>query len=162
MPLSDEDRISLPTRDRDGTTILDIRNYVPFLLNAVSNAWQRKTSAIYRRDFEIGILEWRIVAMLSIEPHISANRVCEVVRLDKGAVSRALHGMHERGLATFEAAESDARKRLWHLTAAGQDLHAKCIAIALACEAELIEDVAPENLEVFIRVMRKLLSNLDK
>lgn len=162
MPLSDEDRISPPTRDRDGTTILDIRNYVPFLLNAVSNGWQRKTSAIYRRDFGIGILEWRIIAMLNIEPHISANRICEVVRLDKGAVSRSLHSLHERGLAEFEATESDARKRLWQLTAAGQDLHAKCMAIALACEAELIDDVAPENLEVFLRVMRKLLSNLGR
>jgi DNA-binding MarR family transcriptional regulator len=162
VSLSDDDRISPPTRDRDGTTILDIRNYVPFLLNAVSNGWQRNTSAIYRRDFGIGILEWRIIAMLNIEPDISANRICEVVRLDKGAVSRSLHGLHERRLAEFEAAESDARKRLWRLTDAGQDMHAKCMAIALECEADLIKDVAPENLEVFLRVMRKLLANLDR
>ena len=41
-------------------------------------------------------------------------------------------------------------------------MHAKCMAIALECEADLIKDVAPENLEVFLRVMRKLLANLDR
>ena len=158
---SDEDRISPPTRQRDGVTILDIHNYAPFLLNAVSSAWQRKTSAIYRRDFGIGILEWRVVAMLNIEPGISANRICEVVRLDKGAVSRALKLLQDRGLVASDPVDSDARRRLWQLTAAGQDLHAQCLSVALDCEADLISGVAPENLEVFLRVMRRLLTNLD-
>jgi hypothetical protein len=36
------------------------------------------------------------------------------------------------------------------------------MVIAPGYEAELIEDVAPENLKVFLRVTRKLLSNLDR
>ena len=157
----DDARIFPPTRDRDGHTILDIRNYAPFLLNAVSSAWQRKTAALYRQEFDLGIIEWRVIAMLNIEPDISAQRVCEVVRLDKAAVSRALNGLHERGLTAFTAGGTDPRRRAWRLTETGLDIHDKCLAIALDCEAAMIDGVAPENLEVFLRVMRKLLHNLD-
>lgn len=160
-PQTDDDRIFPPTQDRDGNTILDIRNYAPFLLNAVSNAWQRKTSALYRQEFDLGIMDWRVIAMLNIEPDISAQRVCEVVRLDKAAASRSLNSLHDRGLAAFEAAENDPRRRSWRLTEEGLKIHDACLAIALECEAELIDGVAPENLEVFLRVMRRLLANLD-
>ena len=160
MKITETDRISSPTRERDGTTILDIQNYAPFLLNAVSSAWQRKTSAIYRRDFDLGILEWRILAMLNIEPQITANRICKVVGLDKGAVSRSLRLLDDRGLVYNEATAKDPRRRKWSLTQEGSDMHSQILSIALGCEAELIEGIAPENLEVFIRVMRRMLANI--
>ncbi|MGH1425809.1 MAG: MarR family winged helix-turn-helix transcriptional regulator [Pseudooceanicola sp.] len=161
-PQTDNDRIFPPIQDRDGNTILDIRNYAPFLLNAVSNAWQRKTSVLYRQEFDLGIMDWRVIAMLNIEPDISAQRVCEVVRLDKAAASRSLKGLYDRGFVAFEAAESDPRRRSWRLTEEGLRVHNGCLAIALECEEQLIDGVAPENLEVFLRVMRRLLANLDK
>ncbi len=160
MQKKETDRISPPTRERDGTTILDIQNYAPFLLNAVSSAWQRKTSAIYRRDFDLGILEWRVLAMLNIEPQITANRICKVVGLDKGAVSRSLKLLDERGLVFNEASKDDPRRRQWSLTLEGSKLHSQILDIALGCEAELIDGIAPENLEVFIRVMRTMLANI--
>lgn len=155
------ERISDPTRDRDGVTILDIDHYAPFLLNAVASAWQRKTSAIYRRKFNLGIVDWRVMAMLNIEPNITANRVCEVIRLDKAAVSRSLKLLNERALADFEASASDPRKRRWKLTAKGLEAHGEFLAIALACEADMISGVDPVELETFLKVMRRMLGNLE-
>lgn len=150
-----------PTRDRDGFTILDIDHYAPFLLNAVSNAWQRQTSAIYRREFDLGIVDWRVMAMLNIEPRITANRVCEVIRLDKAAVSRSLKLLAERGLTAFEAPATDPRKRRWWLSDEGQRVHAALMEIALDCEARMLADVPLEDLEVYLKTMRQMLRNLD-
>ncbi|WP_010139378.1 MarR family winged helix-turn-helix transcriptional regulator [Oceanicola sp. S124] len=155
-------RISSPTRHRDGVRILDIDYYAPFLLSAVSSAWQRQTSAIYRSDFNLGIVDWRVIAMINIEPEITANRICEVIRLDKAAVSRSLKLLGERGLATFEATASDPRRRRWWLTEAGQKVHHDILAIALECEARMLEDIAPEEIEIHLKVMRAMLRNLDK
>lgn len=162
MTSAQKDRQSNPTRDRDGFTILDIDNYAPFLLNAVSNAWQRQTSAIYRSRFDLGIVEWRIIAMLNIEPEITANRICEVIRLDKAAVSRSLKLLEERGLAGYEASATDPRKRRWWLTNAGQEAHAELLAVALKCEAQMLAGVPPEELEIFLKTMRRMLRNLDR
>lgn len=155
------DRISRPTKERDGITILDIDYYAPFLLSAVSNAWQRKSSAIYRKNFDLGVVDWRVMAMLNIEPMITANRVCEVIRLDKAAVSRSLRLLEEEGLASYKASRTDARKRRWWLTYKGQDVHRDLMQIALASEAEMLKNVAPDELEVFLKVMRQMLANLD-
>lgn len=154
-------RIDSPTRFRDDIQILDIDHYAPFLLNAVSNAWGRKTSAIYRRDFDLGIVDWRVMAMLNIEPGITASRVCEVIRLDKAAVSRSLKQLLEKGLLRYEQPSNDPRKRLWWLSEAGQASHEAVLSEALACEKDLIDGVSPTDLVTFLRVMRQMLANID-
>lgn len=157
-----KDRLSKPTRDRAGFTILDIDHYAPFLLNAVANAWQRHTSAIYRNRFGLGIVDWRVIAMLNIEPEITANRVCEVIRLDKAAVSRSLKLLEDRGLVAYEASATDARKRRWWLTDTGQTAHADFLDVALKCEAQMLAGVPAEDLENFLKTMKHMLGNLDR
>ncbi len=156
-----EARLSSPVRQRSDVTILDIEHYAPFLLNAVSNAWQRRTSAIYRERFGLGIVEWRVLAMLNIEPHISANRVCEVIRLDKASVSRSLKLLSEEGYVLYEASPTDPRKRHWRLSEKGLAVHERILEIALSCESDLVAGVAPEHLETCLLVMRQMLANLD-
>lgn len=154
-------RLSSPVTLREEMTILALDNYPPFLLNAVSSGWQRATSALYRARFDLGIVDWRVISMLAIEPRITANRICEVLRLDKSAVSRALGQLLDKGYLHFEAQPSDPRKRWWWLSAQGRRLHDELLAIALDCEARLIRDIDPEDLEAFLRTMRRMLTNLE-
>ena len=154
-------RLSSPVTLREDMTILAIDNYPPFLLNAVSSAWQRMTAAIYRARFDLGIVEWRVLSMLAIEPRITANRICEALRLDKSAASRALGQLLDKGYLHFEAQPSDPRKRWWWLSAQGRRLHDELLAIALDCEARLIQGIDPEDLEAFLRTMRRMLVNLE-
>ena len=151
-------RITAPVKERDGVTIVDIDNYAPFLLNAIGNAWQRKTSAIYRREFDLGIGEWRIMSMLNIEPNITANRVCDVIKMDKAAVSRSLKLLLALGLVEFDAPSAHSRKRSWRLSPQGLEMHAQILSRALQAEAELVEGLTPEELETCLRVLRKMLS----
>ena len=151
----------LPVKRRDGITILDIEKYPPFLLNALSGAWIRKTSAIYRRRFGLGIAEWRIIAMLNIEPRITANRICAVLRFDKASASRVLKLLDREGIVTYEASPTDDRKRRWWLSEKGLKIHDDLLAIALRCEEEMVADVAPEDLETLLGVMQKMLNNLE-
>ncbi|SMY08859.1 MarR family winged helix-turn-helix transcriptional regulator [Flavimaricola marinus] len=154
-------RISEPTCLRDGHRIIDIRNYAPFLLNATSNAWQRRTAADYRERFGIGIVEWRILSMLNIEPGITASRVCDVIRMDKSAASRTLSDLNTRGLLCFEASEKDTRKRRWWLSDDGRRKHDEVLSAALEHEGELVQDIDPEDFEIFLKVIRQMLRNLD-
>lgn len=156
------ERLASPTRERDGVAILDIDHYAPFLFSAVSNAWGRRTSMIYRRDFGLGIVDWRVISMLNIEPGIMASRICDVIHLDKAAVSRSLKQLSEKGLLRFEQPSKDPRKRLWWLSEQGLATHDALLRVALACEAELVEGVPSEDLETFLRVMRRMLENMNR
>lgn len=154
-------RLSSPVTMREDMTILAIDNYAPFLLNAVSSAWQRATAAIYRAKYGLGIVEWRVISMLAIEPHITANQICETLRLDKSAVSRALGQLLDKGFVHFEAQPSDPRKRWWWLSASGRHMHDELLAIALDCESRLVNEIDSDDLETFLRVLRRMLANLE-
>lgn len=159
--IPDVPRIASPTKLRDGATILDIDHYAPFLLSAVGNAWLRKTSAIYRSRFDISIGEWRVLSMLNIEPGITANRICEVIRMDKAAASRSLRLLSAMGCLRYEATPSDTRKRRWWLTEDGLRLHDQILAIALECESEMVSGLAPDELEICLGALRRMLANFD-
>lgn len=160
LPACPEGRLSCPTIERDGRQIVDVRTYIPFLLSSVNNALSGGASSLYREMFGVGIVEWRTMSMLAIEPRITANRICEVVHLDKAATSRALKQLEADGRVEFVTSETDERKRLWWLSSAGYDLHDRILAVALGRESRLIRGVDPQDLEAFIRVMRTMQLNL--
>ncbi|MCB1391051.1 MAG: winged helix-turn-helix transcriptional regulator [Rhodobacteraceae bacterium] len=155
-----EARISRPTKFREGHEIVDIENYTPYFLSSVNNALSRGASQTYLERFRIGIVEWRVISMLAIEPWIPASRICGVVQLDKGATSRALVKLVETGYLDHEASEQDVRRKTYALNEKGYALHDEILAIALERERALIRGVAPEDLEAFLRVMRVMKSNL--
>ena len=81
-----------PKSSRRGQTrdVLDLERYVPALLVFLANKLTSGASTILRRHFGVGTTEWRIMAMLAVEPWIAAGRVCKVIGFDKAAVSRTL------------------------------------------------------------------------
>lgn len=158
---ADTSGMPAPTRDRDGVEVIDVSSYAPFLLNAVSNAWGRKTSTIYRRDFDVGLSEWRVLSMLNIEPRITARRICDVLRQDKAAVSRSLKALLQKGLLRYEQTANDPRKRVWSLSPEGLKTHDALMTVALSCERELVSDIDSEDFSAFLRVMHQMLSNMD-
>jgi DNA-binding MarR family transcriptional regulator len=155
-------RISPPTKTREGINILDIEHYAPFLLNAIGNAWQRKTSAIYRDRFGIGLADWRVMSMLNIEPEISANRICDVIKMDKAAVSRSLKELLEAGYIRFDASATDPRKRRWALNETGQRVHDQILQVALSCEQELVSGLSPDELDICLKTLRHMLASFER
>ena len=156
-----EGRVSSPTKPRDGRAVVDVTTYIPYFLSSVNNTLSRGASLLYLEKFDIGIVEWRVVSMLAIEPRISASRICEVVSLDKAATSRALTRLHERGFLDYQAQEQDPRRKIWWLNEAGYALHDEILAVALKREEKLIEGADPDDLEAFLRVMRIMRRNVE-
>ncbi len=160
--LCPEGRISSPTRRReDGREVVDITTYIPYFLSSVNNTLSLGASSQYLSTFGIGIADWRVISMLAIEPGIPASRIVDVISIDKGAASRSLNKLSELGLVTFEAMESDPRRRSWELNAAGYDLHDRILSAALEREEKLIKGADPDDLEVFLRVIRIMRKNVD-
>lgn len=160
--LCPEGRLSKPTKMFQGRHIVDISAYTPYFLSAVNNALSRGASQYYLKKFGIGIVEWRVVSMLAIEPEIRARRICEVVALDKSGTSRALKRLLELKHVSFEASKSDSRIRIWRLNAQGYALHDKILLEALERERTLITGVDPADLEIFLKVIRQMRRNVEK
>ena len=140
--------------------VLDLDRYVPALLAFVANKLSRSGSALYRRHFGIGIIEWRILAMLAVEPSIPASRICQVIGLDKGPVSRSLAMLQRRGLVTMGADAADTRRRLAALTPDGRALHDRILVVAQERERRLLSCLTPAQRGALVEMLNLLHDNL--
>lgn len=155
-----EARLSSSVCQIDGRDVIDLNTYIPSFLSTINNALSRGASQLYRDQFNIGIVEWRVMSMLAIEPNIQAVRIGEVICTDKGQVSRALLKLSEANLVESEIVSADVRKKNWWLNKAGYEMHAQIMELALERERQLIEGCDPEDLEAFLRVARLMDKNL--
>lgn len=155
-----EGRLSHSVREVDGSKVIDLNTYIPSFLSTINNALSRGASQKYREQFGIGIVEWRVMSMLAIEPNIPAVRIGEVICTDKGQVSRALLSLSEANLAVSEIVSADVRKKNWWLSTAGYAMHARILEIAIEREKQLIAGCDPEDIETFLRVARIMNRNL--
>lgn len=157
-----EGRLSTPVCQVNGRDVIDLNTYIPSFLSTINNALSRGASQLYRDRFNIGIVEWRVISMLAIEPNIQAFRIGEVICTDKGQVSRALLKLSEAKLVESKIVSADVRKKNWWLNEAGYAMHARILELALERERKLIEGCDPDDLEAFLRVARIMDKNLSQ
>ncbi len=141
--------------------MLDLDRYVPALITFIANKLSRSATVLYQKRFGVNVTEWRILALLAIEPAISAARICYVIGFDKGPVSRTLAMMEESGLVTIRTDENDGRTHAISLTAKGRATHDQVIAVALERERRLLSCLRKDEREALINLLGRIHSNLD-
>lgn len=139
---------------------IDLERYVPAYLTWVANKLSRSASQHYLRLFDIGIETWRCMVLLAVENSISAQKVSQVIGMDKGSVSRCFKSMQARGLITLGLEASDGRLRIATLTAKGRDLHEKIRGIALERERALLSVLSDDERESLLTLLKRLHENL--
>ncbi len=133
--------------------VLDIDHYVPGLLTFLANKLSRGASALYRRHFQIGINDWRIMSQLALDPWTTAAGVCAVIGIDKSVASRSLGLLERRGLVV---AREEQRRRLMALTEAGRTLHDRIILVALERERRLLACLSEAERPVLVGMLQRL------
>lgn len=143
------------------TSPLNLDRYVPALLTSLTNKMSSGASACYRKHFGVGIVEWRILAMLAVEDHITANRMVQVIGLDKSAVSRSLQVLEREENVVTAVDEKDARRYTVSLTESGRALHDRVLETALERERLLLAGLDDTEVEVLIGFLHRLSAQLD-
>ncbi|WP_338110195.1 MarR family winged helix-turn-helix transcriptional regulator [Pseudomonas multiresinivorans] len=142
-------------------TPLNLDRYVPALLTFLTNKMSSGASACYRKHFSIGIVEWRLLALLAVENHISANRMVQVIGLDKSAVSRALQVLERDGHVVTEVDAKDARRYTVALTTSGRKLHDRVLVTALERERLLLAALDDDEVDTLIDFLHRMSGQLD-
>lgn len=141
---------------------LDLERYVPALLTFLTNKLSSSASTCYRKHYGIGIVEWRVLAMLAVENHITANRVGQVIGLDKSAISRSLQALEREGYVTSEVDTKDARRYTVSLTPSGRQLHDRVLETAVRREEVLLADLSEREVDTLINLLHRMSRQLEK
>jgi DNA-binding MarR family transcriptional regulator len=108
-----------PPHPHAASARLDLDRSVSVLLNFLGNKLTASGSAAYRARFGINITEFRVLAMLAVEPDILGQRFTEVIGIDPGATSRTLKALETRGLVLSRPDDRHPAYRRWSLTHEG-------------------------------------------
>jgi DNA-binding MarR family transcriptional regulator len=138
---------------------LDLDRYVPGLLLWLSNRMASSASHLYRARFNLAVTDWRVLSYFEIHPWSTATQACELMGMDKAAVSRSLTLLKEGGW--LQSRPQGRRIIGYATTASGKKLHDRMIVLATAREEALLTGFTPDEREQLVSYLRRLLANLE-
>jgi DNA-binding MarR family transcriptional regulator len=147
---------AIPDDTRSSAHALNLDNYIPAYLTYLAGKISSSASATYRPKFGVGITDWRIMALLATEPWISAGRVCDVIGLDKAAVSRSVRGMKLNGIVDVQWADDDQYRQLIALTRKGLILHDRIVKSSLERERQLLKDFSAAERKLLVNFLSRM------
>lgn len=136
--------------------VINHTRYLPALINFLANKLASGASSAYRREFGVGVTEWRILSKLASEDACTAQQISQYFDLDKGLVSRTLKSLTDNGSVTV--VDQGDGKRIIVMTKTGRALHDRIIELALDREQVLLECLKPNEVELLIDLLRRLLA----
>lgn len=98
--------------------------------------------------------------LIQERPGISQEDISRELRINKGAVARAIKKMVENGMVYREANPEDMRQYRIYPTEKLLEIHEACEEKRIKLEALMTEDICEEDLAVFERVLMKMRDNV--
>lgn len=141
---------------RGSAKALDLENYAVAYLTWIANKISSSASVIYRKRFGVGVTDWRIMALLAVEPWIPAARISEVIGFDKAVISRSLAFMQDRGLVETRFQDNNFRRQFIALTKKGLELHDQIVDVAREREEFLLADLTDQERRAGLRLLEKI------
>jgi DNA-binding MarR family transcriptional regulator len=107
-----------------------IRDLLSYRIHQLANALSRGAALRYRREFDVSLMEWRIIALLGDFAPMTLTDLARQGGLDKGLASRVVSDLVARELVRREASDRDARERALSLAPAGRRVFRGLMAAA--------------------------------
>jgi len=135
---------------------IELENFLPYRLSILSNTVSQAIANDYQQRYDIGVTEWRVMAVLARFDGLSAREVAERTAMDKVAVSRALSRLVASGRVSRSIHSDDKRRSVLGLTAAGWAIHDDVAPMARARERQVLAKLDAEERVWLERILNKL------
>jgi DNA-binding MarR family transcriptional regulator len=146
--------------------VIDFQRYVPTVISRLSMKLRASAKAYFQEQYDITLLDWRILSFLASNGPASAYDIWTMGSLDKAAVSRALKSLDGRGLIGIRDVPNSSRRRtLVTLSKAGRQLHNRMFDDILIRHERLVGELSRQQIETFVKTAEYLetrISEMDK
>jgi DNA-binding MarR family transcriptional regulator len=133
-----------------------------FLICALGNRIDVSAERQLRKALNISLMEWRVLAVLAVEPAAPPGRIISVSGVHKAAVSRAVNALEKRGLLKRAPAPDHGLRTNLFLTAAGRALYRRGIGERHCTEEDLLNGLTEKDRKHLIEMLQSLMRNCDK
>lgn len=135
---------------------LELEHFLPYRLSVLSNRVSGAIARVYSERFDLGVTEWRVMAVLGRYPGLSASEVAQRTAMDKVAVSRAVASLLDSGRLERETHGDDRRRSVLRLSSAGKAIYAEVAPMALDFEQRLLAGMDATERALLFRLLDRL------
>ena len=150
------------TADGEDRLTVDFERGIPFLVTALGNKLSACVSNNVRQNLGVGLMEWRILALLAAEGSVTPARVAQVADVDKSVVSRAATSLEQRGLIVIGATGAASRQTRLSMTTGGEALHGEGMRLANAGNEALLQGFTPDERTQLAELLLRASANLPR
>jgi DNA-binding MarR family transcriptional regulator len=146
----------LPAAGKPEHAPIELENFLPYRLSILSNTVSQAIADDYQQRYDLGVTEWRVMAVLARFDGLSAREVAERTAMDKVAVSRALASLVASDRVSRSTHSNDKRRSVLSLSATGWAIHDDVAPMARARERQLLARLDAEERLWLERILNKL------
>lgn len=137
---------------------LELGRCISAIVTSLNNKLSSGASQEYRRSFDLGVIEWRIIFQLASERWSTGAQLSQAIGLDKAAVSRSLAQLKARQLVRFRPASG--RRIEVALTQKGWATYKNVLPVALQRETRLLTGFTAAEVDQLVLLLHRLVANL--
>lgn len=137
----------------------ELGDFLPFLLIEAAEEAANEFRLILRDRFGMLPTEWRLVFNLGCHGPLTARDICELARVHKTKVSRAVTALEAKNLVTRRPDDKDKRREWLALTDEGQTAYLQLVEVARTSEARFLDSrpgVEPDRLKADLRHLARM------
>lgn len=132
---------------------------LPFMFRNV-HSMLRSIGASIRGPLDLETGSIGVLFLVWVNPGISQNDLADNLAMKKSAITKLVKSLESQGFIERERLAGDRRMNAIALTSSGHKLVASIRKISVPLNEEVIRGIAPEDIEVFFRVLEKLHTSL--
>jgi DNA-binding MarR family transcriptional regulator len=134
----------------------EVNRYLAAYIMGIANRLASGASAHYRKQFAMGMSEWRAMMAIGTSRHRIVREVAEMADLDYAAASKSLKALQARGLVEVEPTRRRGRAAIARLTPAGLQLWRELRKSAQRRQARLLSAFTAEEVEALWSLLRRI------
>jgi len=147
--------------NQDGRMLQEVHYRFGRLLTVTTRAWE-----VYldKRLAPLGLTgpRWHLLVELAYLPNSPSQReLAELLNIDPASLIKQLDSLEVAGLVRRIPHETDRRTKIVEITKAGRSVMERISAIARDVRREILEGVTDEEIEMTMRLFRKMGKNLE-
>lgn len=136
--------------------MLILEEFLPYQFSVLSNLMSQGLARTYEERFDLGVSEWRVVAIVGRHAGITATEVADRGALDKVTTSRAVSRLLRSGRLERRNDHPDGRARRLFLSSEGQRIHDTIVPAALAFQQDMLAVLEPAQKQLLADCLERL------
>jgi len=141
--------------------LLDLANYLPYLLNRAGSRIAADFSRAVK-SYGITLPVWRVLVALHHQNGQRVGELAELTAIEVSTLSRVLDLMQRQGLVKRHRLATDSRSVAVHLTVAGRSLTRRIMPLAQSYETAALAGFSAAETMTLKAMLQRLYLNMDR